>query len=196
MHSLSDHTKTFLNRFFKSASDSHYFTNRFHGRTQFFINPMEFTQIPTRNLTYDIIQCRFEESGSSLGYRVLQVEEPITQSQFGSNESQRITGCFGCQSGRTGKTGVHFNNPIIFGFGIEGILYITFTHNTNMADDTYSQLAKFMVFFIRKRLGWSNNDRLTGMDTQRIEVFHITNGDTVIETVTYHFIFHFFPAAK
>ena len=74
MHSLSDHTKPFLNRFFKSASDSHYFTNRFHGRTQFFINPMEFTQIPTRNLTYDIIQCRFEESRSSLGYRVLQIE--------------------------------------------------------------------------------------------------------------------------
>ena len=32
------------------------------------------------------------------------------------------------------------------------------------------------------------------MDTQRVEVFHVTYGDTVVETVAYHFVFHLFPA--
>ena len=34
------------------------------------------------------------------------------------------------------------------------------------------------------------------MNTQRVEVFHITNCDTVVETVAHHFIFHFFPTTK
>ena len=152
MHPLSYHAEPFLNRFFKRASDSHYFTYRFHRRTQLFIYTVEFTQIPTWNLTYNIVQCRFEKSRSSLCYRVLQVEESVTQSQFGCNESQRITSCFRCQSRRTGKTGIYFNHPIIFGFGVEGILYITFAHNTDVADDTYCQFPEFMIFFVRKRL--------------------------------------------
>ena len=152
MHSLSNHAKPFLDSFFKSTTDSHHLTDRFHRRSQFFIYTVEFTQIPTWNLTYNIIQCRFKESGSSLGYRVLQVEESVTQSQFGSNKGQRITSCFRCQSRRTGKTGIYFNHPIIFGFGVEGILYITFAHNTDVADDTYCQFPEFMIFLIGKCL--------------------------------------------
>ena len=34
------------------------------------------------------------------------------------------------------------------------------------------------------------------MNTQRVEIFHITNCDTVVETVAHHFIFHFFPTTK
>ena len=34
------------------------------------------------------------------------------------------------------------------------------------------------------------------MDTQRVKVLHITNRDTVVETVAHHFIFYFFPSAK
>ena len=98
VHSLPDHAEPFLDSFFKSATNSHHLTDRFHRRSQFFIYTVEFTQIPTWNLTYNIIQCRFEESRSSLCYRVLQVEESVTQSQFSRNESQRITRCFRCQS--------------------------------------------------------------------------------------------------
>ena len=98
VHSLSNHAEPFLDSFFKSTTDSHHLTDRFHRRSQFFIYTVEFTQIPTWNLTYNIIQCRFEESRSSLCYRVLQVEESVTQSQFSRNESQRITRCLRCQS--------------------------------------------------------------------------------------------------
>ena len=43
MHTLTNHTKTFLDSFFKSASDSHHFTHRFHRRAQLFIYTVEFT---------------------------------------------------------------------------------------------------------------------------------------------------------
>ena len=51
-----------------------------------------------------------------------------------------------------------------------------------------------MIFAVSQSLRRSDNDRLTGMDTQRVEVFHVTYGDTVVETVAHHFVFHFLPA--
>ena len=32
------------------------------------------------------------------------------------------------------------------------------------------------------------------MDTQRVEVFHVADRDTVVETVAYYFVFYFLPA--
>ena len=43
---------------------------------------MEFGEVPTRNLADDIVKGRLEECRSNLGYRVLQVEEPVAESQF------------------------------------------------------------------------------------------------------------------
>ena len=80
VHSLSYHTKTFLDRFFKSTTDSHYFTDWFHWRTQFFVYPMEFTQVPTRNFTDHIIQSRLEEGGGRFCYGIFQIEKSVTQS--------------------------------------------------------------------------------------------------------------------
>jgi hypothetical protein len=51
-----------------------------------------------------------------------------------------------------------------------------------------------MVFTVSKRLRGCYNDTLTGMDTKRIKVLHVADSDTVIISVTYNFIFHFFPS--
>ena len=157
---------------------------------------MEFSQVPTWNLTYHIVQSRFEESRSSLCHRVLQVEESVAESQFGSHECQRISGCLRGQGRGTGKTGIYFDDAIIFRFGVESILYITFADNTDVADDTNSQFTKFMIFTVGQCLRRSNNDRLTGMNTQRVKVLHITNCNTVVETVADDFVFDFFPPPK
>jgi len=34
------------------------------------------------------------------------------------------------------------------------------------------------------------------MDTQRVEVLHVADRDTVVETVAHHLIFHFFPSLQ
>ena len=155
---------------------------------------MEFSQVPTWNLTYHIVQSRFEESRSSLCHRVLQVEESVAESQFGSHECQRISGCLRGQGRGTGKTGIYFDDAIIFRFGVESILYITFADNTDVADNTDSQFTKFMIFTVGQCLRRSNNDRLTGMNPQWVKVLHITNCNTVVEAVADHLVFHFLPA--
>ena len=65
-----------------------------------------------------------------------------------------------------------------------------------MAHDADGDLAELVVFVICQRLRGSDDDTLTGMDTERVEVLHITDGDTVVVAVTYHFVLDFLPALE
>ena len=155
---------------------------------------MELAEVPTRNLTYHIVECRLEESRSGLRHRVLQVEQSVTQTEFSGYKRQRIPRSFRSQRRRTAQTGIHLDNPIIFRFGVKSILHVTFAYDADMTDDTDSQFAKLMILAIGQGLARSDNDRLAGMNAQRVEILHVADRDTVIETVAHHFIFHFLPA--
>ena len=94
VHALADHAEAFLNHFFEGAADGHHFADALHGRTQFAVNATEFSQVPARDFADNVVECWFEEGACCFRHRVLELEEAVTQSQFGGNESQRIARCF------------------------------------------------------------------------------------------------------
>ena len=51
-----------------------------------------------------------------------------------------------------------------------------------------------MVFAVGKRLRRRHYNTFAGMDAQRIEIFHVTNRDHIVETIANHFILYLFPA--
>ena len=157
---------------------------------------MELRQVPTGNLAHHIVKSRFEECRGRLGYGVLQLKQSVAHTQFGCHKSQRIACSLRGQGRRATQTGIHLNDTIVFAVGVEGILHVTLTHDADMANDLDGESAQLMVLGIGERLRGSHNDRLTGMDAQRVEVFHITNGDTVVETVTHHLILYLFPSLQ
>ena len=53
-----------------------------------------------------------------------------------------------------------------------------------------------MILSIAQGLRWSDDDTLTGMDAQWVEVLHVTNCDTVVVTVANHLILNLFPALQ
>ena len=63
-----------------------------------------------------------------------------------------------------------------------------------MADYLDGQCTQLMIFSIGERLRGGYNDTFTRMDAQRVEVLHITYGDTVIETVAHHLILYLLPS--
>ena len=79
MHALADHTQAFLHGIFECTADSHHFAYRLHGTAEFTIHAAELTQIPTRDLTYHVIQCRFKERRSGLRHRVFQFKQAISK---------------------------------------------------------------------------------------------------------------------
>ena len=129
MHTLPNHTKTFLNDFFERAPDRHDLTYRLHARTDFTRYTGKLRQVPTRDLTDIIVKlrsniCRVRSS------HLTNLVERVTQSNFGCDKCQRITGSLRSQSGRTAQTSVYFNHTVIIRIRVESILNITFTYDT------------------------------------------------------------------
>ena len=77
---------------------------------------------------------------------------------------------------------------------VKGKLNITATLNFKLTDNAKCRITKHLIFFISKRLRRSNNDRVTCMNTDRVDIFHITNCDSGIVGVTHYLIFNFLIA--
>ena len=196
MHALTDHSQALLDSLLERTSDGHHLADRLHGATQLTVHAAELTQVPTRNLTYHIIQGWLEEGGSGLRHRVLQVEEAIAQAQLSRHEGQRITRRLTCQSGGAGQAGIHLDHPVILTHRIEGILHVALTHDTDVTDDLYGKRTQLMVLTVRERLRRSDDDGLTRMDTKRVEVLHVTYRDAIVEAVTHHLVLDLLPALQ
>ena len=75
-------------------------------------------------------------------------------------------------------------------------MHVTFAHNAYVANDANGEFAQFVILAIGECLRRSHHDALAGVNAQRVEVFHIADGDAIVETVAHHLIFHLFPALE
>ena len=174
---LAYHPEAFLNSFFEGAADSHHLAYGFHRRTDFAGNPVEFAQIPARNLAHYVIQRRLEECRSR-------------------HEGKRIAGSLGGQGGRTAETGINLNHPVVHGIRIIGKLYVAFANDSDMTDNLYGKFAQIIVILVRKRLRRGDHDALAGMYAQRVEVLHVADSDAIVVFVSDHLIFNLLPALQ
>ena len=72
-------------------------------------------------------------------------------------------------------------------------MHITLTDNAHVAHDADRQFTQFMVLAVGERLRRRNDDGFSCVNAQRVEVFHVADRNTVVETVADNFIFYFFP---
>ena len=74
------------------------------------------------------------------------------------------------------------------------ILHITSTGNLQFVNDIECRAAEHLILFVAKCLGRSDYDGVSGMYTNRIDVFHITYGNAIAVCIAHHFILNFFPS--
>ncbi len=51
-----------------------------------------------------------------------------------------------------------------------------------------------MIFFVGQSLRRGHNNGVAGVDANRIDVFHVADGDAVACTVSHYFVLDFLPA--
>ena len=56
VHTLTNHTQTFLDEFLESATDGHDFTHRLHAGANLTAHTHELGQVPTWNLTDEVVE--------------------------------------------------------------------------------------------------------------------------------------------
>ena len=196
VHSLTNHSQSLLDSLLEVATDSHHLAHRLHRRTEFLVNATELGEVPTWNLTNDIVEGWFEECRGGLGDRVLQLEQAIAHTQLGSHEGERITRCLRCQCRRTAQAGVNLNDAIILALRVEGILHVALSHYTDVTHNLDRQCAQLVILAVGECLRRSDDDTLTRVNTERVEILHVTYGDTVVVLVAHNLIFNLLPSLE
>jgi len=98
-----------LDSLFKSTSNTHNLPDTLHRAAQQFADARELFQIPARNLDDAVVERGFEACRRLFCDGVFDFVERDAQTKFGGDEGEGVAGCFRCERGRAGETGVNLS---------------------------------------------------------------------------------------
>ena len=165
--------------FFKGPADAHHFAGGLHLCRKRIVGIRKFIKRKTRELGHHVIQCRLE---GSRGIGDLDLIQCHAHSDLCGNAGDRVAAGFRCQCRRPRYTRIYFDQIVLERVRIQRELHIA------------AALDLHMVFLVRQRLGRADDNGIAGMDPDRIQVFHITDGDGGVIMIPHHFIFDLFKA--
>jgi hypothetical protein len=189
-----DGTNGLLDSLLEGAANSHDLTNTLHGRAKKSRDTSELLQIPSRNLDNTVVERGLEAGACRLGHRVLDLVKRNVQTKLSSDKGQGITSGLGGESRGSGETGVDLDDAVLAALGVEGVLDVALSDNAKMSDDPDGSCAEHVVVLVGESLRGSNDDGVTSVNTKRVEVLHVTNGNAVVLAITNNFVLDLLPA--
>ena len=117
-----------------------------------------------------------------------------TYGNFSGYPCNRITRSFRSKCRRTRNPRINFNKIILEWVRVKCKLNIASALNFKFTDNAKCRITKHLIFLIRKCLARADHHRVTCMNTDRVDIFHITNCDSSIICITHYFVFDFLIA--
>ncbi len=77
---------------------------------------------------------------------------------------------------------------------MKGKLDIASAGDAELTYDVERSRAEHLIFLVRERLGRRHDNGIAGVNTDRIDVFHVADGDAVAGRVAHDLVFDLFPA--
>ena len=179
---------------FKVIADAHDFAGCFHLSSQCSLGTDKFIERQTRDLDNAIVQHRLETCIGFACDGIFDLVQGVAQCDLCGNFCNRVAGCFGCQCRGTGYTRVYFDYAVFEAFRVQGILYVAAAGDAKLADDVQGRGTQHLIFFIAQCLRRCYNDTVSGMHADRVDVFHVADGDAVACTIPHHFVLDLFPS--
>ena len=186
----------FQERPFERAVECHDFAGRFHLGADGTICEGEFFEWPAREFAYDIVDGWFEAGFRIAGDGIGDLIEMQAKGDLRCDFRDRVAGGFRCERGGTADTRIDFDDVVLVRLGVKTVLDIAAAFDLEVADDVEGCGTEHLILSIGQRLCRSDDDGVTGMNTDRIDIFHGTDDDAVIRTVSHDFEFDFFPAGN
>lgn len=127
---------------------------------------LELAKTTTRNLSDNVVKGRLEVGG----YSVEKLGESVSESNLSSGVRKRGSSSLGNQSGRTRQTSVDLDDTVIESVGLESVLNIALSSDSQVTDKLDSRRTEHVVLVVRQGLGRSNDDRACGVNSERVKV--------------------------
>ena len=175
-------------------TDTHNLTGCLHLCCQRSLRTDEFVKWQPRYLYHAIIKCRLKACIGFLRNRIFNLVQCITECNLCRNLRYRVTGRLGSQRRRTAHSRIYLDNTVFKALRMQGKLHVTASGDVELVDNIQRRGTKHLIFLIAQGLGRRYDDTVSGMHTDRIEIFHVTYRDTVSCAVTHYLVFDFLPA--
>ena len=186
-HSLEDGT-------FEVAVDAHDLARCLHLRAQRAVRVDELVKWPAREFDDAVVKRRLKAGFRLLRDGIRDFVQRIADGNLGRNLGNRITRSFRCQCRRTADARVYLDDIVFVAVRVEGILRVAAAFDAELADNAQRSTAEHLVLVVRQRLGRCHDNGVARMDADRVEVFHVADGDAVIIAVAHDFVLDFLPA--
>ena len=177
--------------FLKGSAYAHGFAGGLHLGAQGVVGVGELVEGEPGHLGDYIVQRRLK---GSAGVGQADLVQSHSHADFCRNPGDGITAGFGGQGRGAGYSGVDFDEVILEGFGIQCKLDIAATLNSQRANQLQGGVAEHLVFLVCQRLGGTHYDGVAGVNANRIQIFHVADGNGGIIGIPHNFVFDFLIA--
>ena len=191
---LLQRTDGFHKATLKAVTDTHDLSGRFHLCGQCSFCADEFIKWQTRHLNDTIVQHRLKACHSLSGNCIFDLIQCISDGNLCSHLCNRITSCLRSQCRRTAYTRVYLDHTVLKALRMKSKLYVTSSGDLQLTDDIQCRSTEHLIFFIPQSLGRCYNDTVTGMHADRVDIFHVADGDHISCSVTHYLVLDLFPA--
>ena len=163
-------TNGFLDSLLERAPNAHNLSDRLHARAEQAADTVELLEVPARDLNDTIIETRLEARAGDARDGVADLVERDAETKLRGDERERVAGRLGRKCGGTRQTCVDLDDAVLLGSGVERVLDVALADDAQVADDVDRGRAEHIVIAVGQRLGRRDDDRVTCVDAQRVEV--------------------------
>ena len=178
----------------EGAGDAHDLAGRLHLGAQAAARVDELVERPFRDLHHAVIEGRLKASICFPGNGVFDLVQRIAERDFGSDLRDRVAGRLRGKRRGTADAGVHLDHAVLEAVRIQRELHVAAALHLQLRDDGERRGAQHLDLFVRQGLTGRHDDGIARVDADRVEVFHIADGDAVAVPVAHHLVFDFLPA--
>ena len=179
---------------FQGAVQGHHFAGGLHLGADFTVRQGEFFKGPAWEFAYHVVDGRLEAGLRVACNGVGDFVQVHAQGNLCCHFRNGVAGGFRCQGGGTADTGVHFDDIVLVGLGVQSVLHVAAPFDLEVADDVDGCGAEHLVLAVGQGLGRSHYDGVAGVDTYGVDIFHSADDDAVVRAVPHDFKLHFLPA--
>ena len=191
---LLQRTERLHERALEISADTHNLARCLHLGSQMTGCGDKFIERKTRHLHNAVVKGRLKAGIGLSCDCVLDLIQVVSQSNLGGNLGDRITGSLRRQRGRTADTRINLDNTVLKALRMQSELYVTSAFHSQLGNDIQGGVTEHLVLFIPEGLRRRHYDTVASMHAHRVNVFHITDGDTGAVSVPHYLVLNLFPA--
>ena len=173
---------TFEQALLQVGADTHDLAGRLHLSAQGVGCGSELIEGETGQLGDHIVQLGLK---GSIGVGDLDLFQGHAHCDLCSHSCNGIAGSLRCQCGRAGHTGIDLDQVVLAAVGIERKLHIAAALDLQFPDDLDGRIVQHLPIVVIQGHNGRHNQAVTGMDANRVDVFHAADGDGMVVAVAH-----------